>query len=143
MKAHHERLAFAGALAALFLDIDLLLIPTQPRANFTLVEEKEISETRLPPRMKSEAGFSGSMLKGRMTPVPIGRLLIGMAGLHQQLFIEMPARQLKREWQASCGEAARQGDRRAAGHVERRGEAEKSGEAFWGRKQKDHAQTKT
>jgi len=39
MKAHHARLAFAGALAALFRDIDLLLIPTQPLADFTLAQE--------------------------------------------------------------------------------------------------------
>jgi amidase len=41
MKAHHERLVFSGALAALFSDIDLLLVPTQPRADFTLAQEAE------------------------------------------------------------------------------------------------------
>jgi len=41
MKAHHDRLAFSGALAALFADIDLLLIPTQPTADFTLTQEAE------------------------------------------------------------------------------------------------------
>ena len=45
MKAHHERLAFTGALATLFRDIDLLLIPTQPLANFTLSREKELFST--------------------------------------------------------------------------------------------------
>jgi amidase len=45
MKAHHERLAFSGALAALFSDIDLLLVPTQPRANFTLAQEAELFAT--------------------------------------------------------------------------------------------------
>jgi amidase len=45
MKAHHERLAFAGALAALFADVDLLLIPTQPRANFTVAQERELFAT--------------------------------------------------------------------------------------------------
>ncbi|HKU99817.1 MAG TPA: amidase [Vineibacter sp.] len=39
MKAHHARLAFGGALAALFRHIDLLLIPTQPLADFTLARE--------------------------------------------------------------------------------------------------------
>jgi amidase len=39
MKVHHARLAFSGALAALLSDIDLLLIPTQPFANFTLARE--------------------------------------------------------------------------------------------------------
>jgi amidase len=41
MKRHHQRLAFSGALAALFQEIDLLLIPTQPRADFTLTQEAE------------------------------------------------------------------------------------------------------
>jgi amidase len=41
MKAHHDRLVFSGALAALFSDIDLLLVPTQPRANFTIAQEAE------------------------------------------------------------------------------------------------------
>jgi amidase len=42
MKAHHARLEFSGALAALFSGIDLLLVPTQPRADFTLADEKEV-----------------------------------------------------------------------------------------------------
>lgn len=42
MKAHHARMRFAGALAAFFRDIDLLLIPTQPVADFTLAEEAEL-----------------------------------------------------------------------------------------------------
>jgi len=41
MKSHHQRLAFAGSLAALFQETDLLLIPTQPRADFTLAQEAE------------------------------------------------------------------------------------------------------
>jgi amidase len=41
MKLHHQRLAFSGALAALFREVDLLLIPTQPRADFTLAQEAE------------------------------------------------------------------------------------------------------
>ncbi|MDE1992505.1 MAG: amidase [Rhizobiaceae bacterium] len=40
MKAHHERLIFSGALSALFTEIDLLLMPTQPRADFTIREER-------------------------------------------------------------------------------------------------------
>jgi amidase len=43
--AHYERLAFAGALAVLFQEIDLLLIPTQPRANFTIAQEEELFST--------------------------------------------------------------------------------------------------
>jgi amidase len=39
MNVHYARLAFSGALAALFGDVDLLLIPTQPRADFTLEQE--------------------------------------------------------------------------------------------------------
>jgi amidase len=45
MKAHHERLAFTGALATLFSEIDLLLIPTQPLANFTVTHEAELFAT--------------------------------------------------------------------------------------------------
>ncbi len=39
MNIHYARLAFGGALAALFRDIDLLLIPTQPLADFTVAQE--------------------------------------------------------------------------------------------------------
>ena len=42
MNHHHARLAFSGALATLFADVDLLLIPTQPLADFTLAEEVEL-----------------------------------------------------------------------------------------------------
>ncbi len=42
MRTHHARLVFAGALANLFSDIDLLLIPTQPLANFTLEQERSL-----------------------------------------------------------------------------------------------------
>ena len=51
MKAHHKRLAFTGALSALFSEIDLLLIPTQPRADFTIAQERELFAT--------EEGLSG------------------------------------------------------------------------------------
>jgi amidase len=44
-KALHERLAFAGALAELFCEIDLLLIPTQPLADFTVARERELFAT--------------------------------------------------------------------------------------------------
>jgi amidase len=42
MKAHYARLAFSGALSTLFTDIDLLLIPTQPLADFTIAREAEL-----------------------------------------------------------------------------------------------------
>ncbi|MGY3441271.1 amidase [Bradyrhizobium sp. USDA 4473] len=45
MEAHHKRLAFTGNLAALFTEIDLLLIPTQTRADFTLAQEQELFAT--------------------------------------------------------------------------------------------------
>ena len=45
MKAYHKRLAFAGNLAALFTEIDLLLIPTQPCADFTIAQERELFAT--------------------------------------------------------------------------------------------------
>jgi amidase len=44
MRAHYDRLAFSGALAALFSNIDLLLIPTQPLANFTVAQEAKLFE---------------------------------------------------------------------------------------------------
>jgi amidase len=45
MKAHHERLAFSGALAAMFSEIDLLLVPTQPRSDFTISQERALFAT--------------------------------------------------------------------------------------------------
>jgi amidase len=42
MKLHYGRLAFSGALTALFTEIDLLMIPTQPLADFTIAEEAEL-----------------------------------------------------------------------------------------------------
>jgi amidase len=45
MQVHYDRLAFTGALSALFSQIDLLLIPTQPRADFTLAEEAALFST--------------------------------------------------------------------------------------------------
>jgi amidase len=45
MEAHHKRLAFTGNLAALFADIDLLLIPTQTHADFTIAQERELFAT--------------------------------------------------------------------------------------------------
>ncbi|WP_315834709.1 amidase [Bradyrhizobium prioriisuperbiae] len=42
MAAQQARLAFSGALALLFADIDLLLIPTQPLADFTVAQEAEL-----------------------------------------------------------------------------------------------------
>ncbi len=42
MKLHHARLAFSGALAKVFADIDLLLIPTQPLADFTISQEAQL-----------------------------------------------------------------------------------------------------
>ena len=45
MKAQHERLAFTCRLSALFTEIDLLLIPTQPLADFTIRQEQELFAT--------------------------------------------------------------------------------------------------
>ncbi len=42
MKLHHARLAFSGALATMFANIDLLLIPTQPLADFTIEQEARL-----------------------------------------------------------------------------------------------------
>jgi amidase len=43
-QAYYDRLAFAGALAELFTRIDLLLIPTQPLADFTVAQESKLFE---------------------------------------------------------------------------------------------------
>ena len=45
MEAHHKRLAFTGNLAASLTDIDLLLIPTQTHADFTVAQEQELFAT--------------------------------------------------------------------------------------------------
>jgi amidase len=42
MQVQYARLAFSGALATLFHEIDLLLIPVQPLANFTIANEAEL-----------------------------------------------------------------------------------------------------
>jgi amidase len=42
MKIEHARLEFRGALAKLFTNIDMLLIPTQPVADFTVQQEAEL-----------------------------------------------------------------------------------------------------
>jgi amidase len=42
MKVYYARLAFTGALTTLFTEIDLLLIPTQPLADFTLKQEADL-----------------------------------------------------------------------------------------------------
>ena len=39
MNIHYARLAFSGALASLFSEVDLMLIPTQPLADFTIAAE--------------------------------------------------------------------------------------------------------
>jgi amidase len=44
MQVHYARLAFAGSLARLFGEIDLLLVPTQPLADFTIAQEAELFE---------------------------------------------------------------------------------------------------
>ncbi|MEH2544838.1 amidase [Bradyrhizobium sp. AZCC 2262] len=42
MKVNHDRLIFTGELTALLSDVDLLLIPTQPLADFTIKQEAEL-----------------------------------------------------------------------------------------------------
>lgn len=44
IKVHYHRLAYSGALATIFQDIDLLLIPTQPLADFTCAAEAALFE---------------------------------------------------------------------------------------------------
>jgi amidase len=44
-KAHHSRLTFTGASSAFLAEVDLLLIPTQPRADFSFVQEAALSDS--------------------------------------------------------------------------------------------------
>lgn len=44
MQVHYDRLAFSGALATMFAGIDLLLIPTQPLADFSTTAEAALFE---------------------------------------------------------------------------------------------------
>lgn len=73
--------------------------------------------------------------KSRMPAMPVRGLLVGMTGAHEQRFLEMAAHKLKGERQALRSEAAWQGDRRASGHVEGRGEPDKSRKTFRGGKE--------
>ena len=54
-----------------------------------------------------------------MLPVPVRGGLIGMTGAHQHLLLQMTANKLERQRGSSLGEAAGQGKRGAARHVER------------------------
>jgi amidase len=86
MKWHYQRLAFSGALPSLFSEIDLLLIPTQPRADFTLAQEAQEFST-LPGlsrfiRFVTPWDMSGSptiTLAGGFTPrgLPLSFQLVG------------------------------------------------------------------
>jgi amidase len=86
MKIHYARLAFSGALATLFSDIDLLLIPTQPLADFTVEREAELfmSPDELNAFIRFAAPFdmSGSptiTLPGGFTPkgLPLSFQIVG------------------------------------------------------------------
>jgi amidase len=103
MKAHHERLAFAGALAALFLDIDLLLIPTQPRANFTLVEEKELFSTP-----EGLAGFLRFTTPFDMSGSPTITLPGGFTARGLPLSFQLASRHLDEKLLVQAGHAYQQ-----------------------------------
>jgi len=67
--------------------------------------------------------------------MPVGDLLVGMTGAHEQRFLEMAAHKLKGERQALRSEAAWQSDCWASGHVEGRSEAHKPRKTFRCRKE--------
>ena len=59
-----------------------------------------------------------------MPAVPVRGGLVGMTGAHQCFLLEMTTEKLERDRGSSIGEPAREGNRGAAHHVERTGEAQ-------------------
>ena len=97
---HHERLKFSGSLAALFSDIDLLLVPTMPVPIPTLTR---MSEYGADPnvllsilRFTAVFDFSGS---------PTITLPIGMASDHMPLSMQLVGPHLAEDVLARAGHA--------------------------------------
>src|ERR1019366_6774405 len=65
------------------------------------------------------APFASIVWQRGMLAVPVCRGLIGVTGAHQYFLFKVTTDKLERERGTSTGEAARKGDRGAAGHVER------------------------
>lgn len=86
MKAHHARLAFTGALATVFTELDLLLIPVQPVPSLTIGEKERLyadpEELTRFQRFASPFDMSGSptiTLPGGFTAegIPLAFQLVG------------------------------------------------------------------
>ncbi|WP_407169820.1 amidase [Bradyrhizobium sp. ORS 111] len=97
---HHERLKFSGSLAALFSDIDLLLVPTMPVPIPTLAK---MSEYGADPsillsilRFTAVFDFSGS---------PTITLPMGMASDHMPLSMQLVGPHLSEDVLARAGHA--------------------------------------
>lgn len=103
MKAHHERLAFTGALATLFSSIDLLLIPTQPLADFTVAHEKELFATS-----DGLAGFLRFATPFDMSGIPTITLPGGFTAKGLPLSFQLVGRHLSEALLVRAGHAYQQ-----------------------------------
>jgi amidase len=103
LKAHYERLAFTGALAVLFQDIDLLLVPTQPRADFTIAQEEELFSTP-----EGLAGFLRFATPFDMAGSPTITLPGGFTAKGLPLSFQLVARHLDEELLVRAGHAYQQ-----------------------------------
>jgi amidase len=103
MKAHHDRLAFSGALAGLFTDIDLLLVPTQPRSNFTIAQERELFATP-----EGLAGFLRFTTPFDMSGSPTITLPGGFTAKGLPLSFQLVGRHLDEEQLVRAGHAYQQ-----------------------------------
>ncbi|TWB09540.1 amidase [Rhizobium sp. ERR 1071] len=100
MKAHHDRLIFSGALSALFTQVDLLLIPTQPRADFTIREEQRLFSTS-----EGLAGFLRYATPFDMSGSPTITLPAGFTAKGLPLSFQLVGRHLGEELLLRAGHA--------------------------------------
>lgn len=103
MKAHHERLSFSGALAAMFLDVDLLLVPTQTRADFTVAQEAELFATS-----EALAGFLRYATPFDMSGSPTITLPGGFTARGMPLSLQLVGRHLDEALLVQAGHAYQQ-----------------------------------
>jgi amidase len=103
MKAHHKRLAFTGNLSALFAEIDLLLIPTQPRTDFTIAQERELFATA-----EGLSGFLRFATPFDMSGSPTITLPGGFTAKGLPLSFQLVGRHLEEELLVRAGHAYQQ-----------------------------------
>jgi amidase len=103
LRAHYERLAFSGALAKLFQDIDLLLVPTQPRADFTIAQEEDLFSTS-----EGLADFLRFVTPFDMSGSPTITLPSGFTSTGMPLSFQLVARHLEEELLVRAGHAYQQ-----------------------------------